>query len=102
MTKEIIEKLATKFNLTQWSVCSNSSGKYYVYMDPIGINVVFNEADNSFEFKWMIPQSIFVIECPSCSPYTNEEHFSRLYLKFWRMIRDWQANMPEKYLRMFE
>lgn len=89
-----MERLAEKFELTLWSTCSNTQGKSYIYMDPLGINIIFNDWDQSFEFKWMIPKSIFTIECPNCSPYTNEEHFTRLYLKFWKMIRNFQINMP--------
>lgn len=98
-TKQALDALANKFELTCWSTSTTPKGKSYTYMDPIGINIVFNEWDQSFELKWLIPKSIFVIECPSCSPYTKIEHFQKIYLKFWRMIRDWYSNMPEKYLR---
>lgn len=93
------EELAKEFELTLWSINSDVSGKSYQYMDSIGINVIFNEWDQSFELKRMIPKSIFTIECPKCSPYTNAEHFRKIYLKFWRTIRAWNGNMPERYTR---
>lgn len=93
------EELAKEFELTLWSINSDVSGKSYQYMDSIGINVIFNEWDQSFELKWMIPKSIFTIECQKCSPYTNAEHFRKIYLKFWRTIRAWNGNMPERYTR---
>ena len=95
----MLEELAKEFDLTLWSTANTVNGKYYQYMDPIGINIIFNEWDQSFELKWLIPKSIFTIECPSCSPYTNKEHFQRTYLKFWRTIRAWNSNMPERYIR---
>ncbi len=95
----MIEEIASKFEFTLWSTSNTSQGKSYHYMDPIGINIIFNDWDQSFELKWLIPKSIFTIECPSCSPYTNQEHFQRIYLKFWRTIRAWNSNMPETYVR---
>ena len=92
-----MEELAKEFNLTLWATANTAKGKSYQYMDPIGINVIFNELDQSFELKWLIPKSIFTIGCPSCSPYTNKEHFKKIYLKFWRTIRAWNVNMPERY-----
>jgi hypothetical protein len=98
----MLEELTKEFDLTCWSTCTTVNGKSYTYMDPLGINVIFNEWDQSFELKWMIPKSIFTIECPPCSPYTNIEHFRRIYLKFWRMIREWHCHMPDRYVREFE
>ena len=95
----MLKELAKEFELTLWSTASTEKGKSYQYMDHIGINIIFNEWDQSFELKWLIPKSIFTIECPSCSPYTNEEHFKHIYLKFWRTIRAWNSNMPERYVR---
>lgn len=93
------EELAKEFELTLWSINSDVNGKAYQYMDSLGINVIFNEWDQSFELKWMIPKSIFTIECPKCSPYTNAEHFRKIYLKFWKMIFSFTTNMPSKYVR---
>lgn len=75
-------ELAEKYNLTLWSTCRTDKGNSYQYMDKLGINVMFNEWDNSFEFMWLIPHTIFNISCPNCSPYTNKEHFEKMYQKF--------------------
>lgn len=93
----ILDELAAQFELTLWATMNTEQGKVYQYMDPIGINVIFNEWDQSFELKWLIPKSIFTIECPTCSPYTNKEHFQKIYLKFWRAIRAFKLNMPDRY-----
>jgi hypothetical protein len=98
----ILDELAKHFEFTLWSTANTEKGKAYQYMDPIGINIIFNEWDQIFELKWLIPKSIFTIECPSCSPYTNKEHFQKIYLKFWRTIRAWNVNMPERYTREYE
>lgn len=94
----MIKELAKEFELTLWSTTSTEKGKSYQYMDNQGINVIFNEWDQSFEFKWLIPRSIFTIECPSCSPYTNIDHFRKLYTRFWRTIYSFKTNMPAKYV----
>lgn len=95
----MIKELAKEFELTLWSTANTTQGKSYQYMDSQGINVIFNEWDQSFELKWMIPQSIFTINCPNCSPYTNKEHFTKIYTKFWRTIFSFNTNMPAKYVR---
>ena len=94
----MIEELAKEFELTLWSTCNSTNGKSYQYMDSQGINVIFNEWDQSFELKWMIPKSIFTIECPSCSPYTNKEHFIKIYTRFWKTIFSFNTNMPTQYV----
>ena len=93
-----IKELAKEFELTLWSTSNTERGTSYQYMDKQGINVIFNEWDKSFELKWLIPKSIFTIECPSCSPYTNKEHFSKMYTKFWKTVFSFNANMPSKYV----
>lgn len=98
----MLEELAKEFELTCWSTSNTAKGKSYTYMDKQGINVIFNEWDKSFEFKWLVPKSIFTIECPSCSPYDNKEHFTKMYTKFWKMIFSFNCNMPPKYIRGFE
>ena len=95
----MIKELAKEFELTLWSTANTPQGKSYQYMDSQGINVIFNEWDQSFELKWMIPQSIFTINCPNCSPYTNKEHFTKVYTKFWRAIFSFNTYMPAKYTR---
>jgi hypothetical protein len=93
------EELIKEFEFTLWSTATTEKGKSYHYMDSLGINIIFNEWDQSFELKWLIPRSIFTIECPSCSPYSNKEHFQKIYLKFQRTIRAWNTNMPGRYVR---
>jgi hypothetical protein len=95
----MIKELANEFEFTLWSTINTEKGKSYQYMDSLGINIIFNEWDESFELKWLIPRSIFTIECPSCSPYSNKEHFQKIYLKFQRTIRAWNINMPGRYVR---
>jgi hypothetical protein len=95
----MLEELAREHNLTLWATANTTQGKSYQYMDSQGINVIFNEWDQSFELKWLIPRSIFTIECPSCSPYTNKEHFNRIYGQFWKAIYSFNINMPNKYVR---
>ena len=95
----VLDELAKEHNLTIWATCNTEQGKSYIYMGSQGINVIFNEWDQSFEFKWAIPRSIFTIDCPTCTPYTKKEHFNRMYGQFWRTIYSFNLNMPSKYVR---
>lgn len=100
MDSVILDELAKEHNLQLWATMNGKEGKSYQYMDmTYGINVIFNEWDKSFELKWLIPKSIFTIECPACSPYTNKEHFTKMYAKFWKTIFSFNENMPSKYTR---
>ena len=78
----MIEKWAEKYNLTLWATIRNGDIVTYQYMDRYGINVVVTPSTKTFELKWAIPRSIFTLECPECSPYENNEHFTRIYRKF--------------------
>ncbi len=81
-----LDELVEKYQLTLWSTCSTAKGKSHVYMDRFGVNVIINDWDKSFQLKWMVPRSIFTIECPECSPYDHPNHFDRMYKKFINVI----------------
>lgn len=95
----VLDEFAKEHDLTLWATSNSSHGTSYIYLNKHGINVVFHEWDQSFEFKWNVPRSIFTIECPTCSPYTNKEHFNKMYNKFERLIFSFNFNMPHKYIR---
>lgn len=78
--------LEVRYGLTLWSTAYTGNGRSYQYMDYNGINVIINEWDKSFQFKWMVPKSIFTIECPTCSPYDYPEHFDRTYKRFQEVV----------------
>lgn len=100
MANTVLDEIVKEHQLQLWATMNGEKGKSYQYMEmTYGINVIFNEWDESFEIKWLIPKSIFTIECPSCSPYTNREHFDRMYVKFWKTIFSFNENMPGKYTR---
>ena len=77
-----LEDIINKYGLTLWSTANTAQGKSYQYMDYDGINVIINEWDKSFQLKWLVPKSIFTIECPICSPYDYPNHFDRIYKRF--------------------
>ena len=92
---DTIKELAEAYDLTLWSTIRTDKGNSYQYMDKLGINVMLNSWDNSFEFKWIIPNSIFNISCPTCSPYTNREHFDRMYQKFCLTVLTYSSTYNE-------
>ena len=77
-----LEDIINKYKLTLWSTSNTEQGKSYQYMDYDGINVIINEWNKSFQFKWLVPKSIFTIECPLCSPYDYPDHFDKTYKRF--------------------
>ena len=94
-----MDELAREHELTLWATNNDANGKSYIYLSSHGINVISHEWDKSFEFKWAVPKSIFTIECPTCTPYTNREHFNKMYNQFERLIFSFNFNMPRKYVR---
>lgn len=79
MTKEEVKALAEKRGLQLWATYGD--GRLH-FMDRHGINIMVTPDTASFELAWMVPKSIFTINCPSCSPFDNDEHFNKIYRKF--------------------
>lgn len=79
MNKEETRGLAEKRGFSLWATLG---GKKLQMMDRDGINLIVDPETQEFELAWAIPKSIFQISCPKCSPFTNEEHFDRMYRKF--------------------
>lgn len=77
MNRETIESIAEKYGFTLWSINSASTLQF---MDSRGINLLVYE-NGDYELKWMIPNTIFTIECPRCSPF-GSEHFEKMLTKF--------------------
>lgn len=79
MTKEETRKLAEERGFSLWATLG---GRRLQLMDRYGINLIVDPETQEFEMAWVIPKSIFQISCPKCSPFTNEEHFNKMYHKF--------------------
>jgi hypothetical protein len=84
MNKEETRELAEKRGFSLWATLG---GKKLQMMDRDGINLIVDPETQEFELAWVIPKSIFQISCPKCSPFTNEEHFNKMYRKFKQTIR---------------
>lgn len=92
MSKEETRKLAEKRGFSLWATLG---GKKLQMMDRDGINLIVDPETQEFELAWAIPKSIFQISCPKCSPFTNEEHFSKMYYKFKQTIRIYKEAIDE-------
>lgn len=79
MGKEEIRKLAHDRGFTLWAIIG---GITYQFMDDIGINLFVNTTDENFKMMYLVPHSIFRLECPDCSPFGSNTHFEKLYRKF--------------------
>ena len=80
------DTLYDKYGFTQWATIMSGGKTYIQYIDNSGINLLVNWDTGEFTMKWNIPQSIFTIECPECSPIINEEHFKKMYLRFREVV----------------
>lgn len=87
-----IKILAEKRRFTLWATIS---GRYLQFMDRFGINLIVEIETGEFELKWSIPKSIFTVECPSCSPFSNDEHFYKIYRKFKHTILKIKEDLSE-------
>lgn len=92
MNKEETKELAEKRGFSLWATLG---GKKLQMMDRDGINLIVDPETQEFELAWMIPKSIFQISCPKCSPFTNEEHFNKMYRKFKQTIRIYKEAIEE-------
>ena len=92
MNKEEIRELAEKRGFSLWATLG---GKKLQMMDRDGINLSVDPETLEFELAWVIPKSIFQISCPKCSPFTNEEHFDKMYRKFKQTIRIYKEAIEE-------
>lgn len=90
--KEIIER-ASQRGFTHWATIN---GTKLQFMDRWGINLFVNTETNEFEMAWNIPYTIFQITCPSCSPFSNEDHFQKTYVKFKRTVRKCRDTLEEE------
>lgn len=93
VTKEEVKTLAEKRGLELWATYGDGRLQF---MDRHGINITVAPETASFEIGWMVPKSIFIISCPSCSPFDNDEHFYRIYRKFKRTVWTCRDALEEK------
>ena len=92
MSKEEIRDLAEKRGFSLWATLG---GRKLQMMDNYGINLIVDPETQEFELAWAIPKSIFQINCPKCSPFSNEEHFNNMYRKFKQVIRIYKEAIDE-------
>lgn len=82
--KKAVTELAERRGFTLWATIN---GTTLQFMDRFGINLIVKVETGEFELKRCVPKSIFTIECPPCSPFDNDEHFSKIYRKFRSVTR---------------
>lgn len=90
-----MQTLVDKYELSLFATSTTPKGKQFIYIDQFGINVVFNEWDKSFELTWIVPNTIFQLTCPNCSPYDYPGHFDRMYKKFVNIVADFKWSLEE-------
>ena len=83
MTKNEIIAYAELKGFRLWATVNQ--GKRLQFMDEHGINLWVNLYDNSFELGYIVPNSIFELHCPNCSPF-GSTHFENMYERFRTMV----------------
>lgn len=82
-TREEAKELIEYYDFTIWAIINNEE---FQCMDEQGINININWDTKDFRFRYTVPKTIFTVECPKCSPFTNREHFDKMYQKFREVI----------------
>ena len=78
-SKDLAVEFARSKGFDHWATLG---GKELQFMDECGINLFIDPEKKTFRFAYLIPNSIFQLICPDCSPFYNEEHFNKIYRKF--------------------
>lgn len=77
--KDRLIDIANQRGFTLWATLN---GKKLQFMDERGINLFVEIESKSFSLRYLVPRSIFTLNCPECSPFDNDEHFNKIYRKF--------------------
>lgn len=85
------DTLYEKYEFSELAVIRNGESRIHQFMDKQGINLFVNFDTGEFYMKWLIPNTIFKIECPKCSPISNVEHFEKMYKKFKLCVNIWEV-----------
>lgn len=93
LTRENMQKLAESRGFGLWAILDG--GRRLQLMDKRGINLIVNQETLEFEFAWMVPHSICQITCPKCSPFTNDDHFNKIYRQFRGVVATYKEGMME-------
>lgn len=83
MTSTEVQSIAEQRGFTLSAIVNvgNKQNTRFIFIDKDSITLIVDR-NNNFKFSYLIPHSIFSLECPECSPFTNNKHFGALYKKF--------------------
>lgn len=89
MSRSEIDNLVAEHGFTLWATVRTGGDKVeYQYMSNLyGINLWVDPETLEFRMGWIIPHSVLRVECPPCSPITNEPHFVNMLKKVKRVVR---------------
>lgn len=84
--KQVIEKMKERgFTETMRSVRNEYIPITITFspmkLDGTDVLCTVNLDEETFQFFWAVPQSICTLQCPSCSAFFDDNHFSRIYRK---------------------
>lgn len=80
------DTLYERYGFSVWAIIRQGESRIHQFMDKQGINLFVNFDTGEFYMKWLIPHTVFTIECPNCSPISNVVHFEKMYEKFKRYV----------------
>ena len=82
MTREEATKLIEQRGLTVWAHIK-TGGKHIMQCMELqsGINVMIDYESDSFSLEYMIPHSIFRITSGDMSPFSSDDHYTKMITK---------------------
>lgn len=84
MTKAQAEDMIKKRGFQVWAVLNT---KMFQAIDRWGINLYVDWEEDIFSLGWNIPETIFNLSCPACSPFSSQAQFEKIYFRFKRQVR---------------
>lgn len=89
---ELENFMENKKNFDLWAVTTNPIGEpTFRYLSRDGnpdrvINCIVDLSDNTFQFKFLVPYTVFTLESGKFSPITNEKHFDKTLNRFMKQV----------------
>ena len=93
MNREELIKFMEEHHFELWATMKNGEDVAYQFVSSdyvdIGkkINCTVDLKDNTFEFRYAVPYTVFTLNSGKHSPITNEKHFYKTYRRFMRQVR---------------
>lgn len=88
---ELLDFMENNHNFTLWSTNYNGDTKEYQFLSrdvekERVINCIVNLEEKTFQFKFLIPYTVFTLNSGKFSPITDKTHFHKNYRRFMKQV----------------